>query len=174
MKKSAQLPLPQPLAARSAQIDPAGPPARAACRGHGADANSPRIGRHIVEFGQQGEVRAAYGNKLLPSLADSLTGEFRKDFNATNLRHMRGFYLAFPIHDALSHELSWIHYRNLLRVKNDAARQWYMKEVATQNWSSREQLQKIQQQAEIAGLIVGEGNFVCPQCGAVMAGEFFV
>lgn len=95
------------------------------------------IGRHIVEFEQQGEARAAYGKKLLPSLADSLTSEFGKGFDATNLRHMRGFYLAFPIRDAVRRELSWTHYRTLLRVENEAARQWYMNEAATQNWSSR-------------------------------------
>ncbi len=95
------------------------------------------IGRHIVEFEQQGEARAAYGKKLLPGLADSLTREFGKGFDATNLRHMRGFYLAFPIRDAVRRELSWTHYRTLLRVENEAARQWYMNEAATQNWSSR-------------------------------------
>ena len=81
--------------------------------------------------------RAAYGKKLLLSLADSLTREFGKGFDATNLRHMRGFYLAFPIRDAVRRELSWTHYRNLLRVENETARQWYMNEAAAQNWSSR-------------------------------------
>ena len=95
------------------------------------------IGRHIVEFEQQGEARAVYGKKLLPSLADSLTSEFGKGFDASNLRYMRLFYQAFPIRDALRHELSWTHYRNLLRVDNEAARRWYMNEAATQNWSSR-------------------------------------
>lgn len=79
------------------------------------------IGRHIVEFEQQGEARAAYGKKLLPSLADSLTREFGKGFDATNLRHMRGFYLAFPIRDAVRRELGWTHYRTLLRVENPPA-----------------------------------------------------
>jgi uncharacterized protein YaaW (UPF0174 family) len=50
---------------------------------------------------------------------------------------MRQFYQAFPIRDALRHELSWTHYRHLLRVDNDSARLWYMNESATQNWSSR-------------------------------------
>ena len=95
------------------------------------------IGRHIVEFEQQGETRAAYGKKLLPSLADTLSTEFGKGFDTTNLRHMRNFYLAFPIRDAVRRELSWTHYRNLLRVQSEAARQWYMNEAATQNWSSR-------------------------------------
>lgn len=95
------------------------------------------IGRHIVEFEQDGEARAEYGRKLLPSLASALSAEFGKGFDATNLRHMRAFYLAFPIRDALRPELSWTHYRTLLRVDSDSARQWYMNEAVQQNWSTR-------------------------------------
>lgn len=95
------------------------------------------IGRHIVEFEQGGEARAEYGRKLLPSLASALSAEFGKGFDATNLRHMRAFYLAFPIRDALRPELSWTHYRTLLRVDSDSARQWYMNEAVQQNWSTR-------------------------------------
>lgn len=95
------------------------------------------IGRHIVEFEQGGEARAAYGKGLLPRLAETLTQEFGKGFDATNLRHMRGFYLAFPIRDAVRRELSWTHYRTLLRVTSDKAREWYLQEAATQNWSAR-------------------------------------
>jgi len=50
---------------------------------------------------------------------------------------MRGFYLAFPIRDALRRELSWTHYRLLLRVDSAEARQWYAQEAAAQNWSTR-------------------------------------
>ena len=50
---------------------------------------------------------------------------------------MRQFYQVFPIRDALRLELSWTHYRRLLRVDNDSARLWYMNESASQNWSSR-------------------------------------
>lgn len=95
------------------------------------------IGRHIVEFEQGGEARAAYGKKLLTRLAEALTREFGKGFDASNLRYMRLFYQAFPIRDALRHELSWTHYRLLLRVDNERARLWYMNEAAVQNWSSR-------------------------------------
>ncbi|WP_137936503.1 PDDEXK nuclease domain-containing protein [Chitinivorax sp. B] len=96
-----------------------------------------QIGRHIVEFEQGGEKRAAYGQRLLPQLGLALSQEFGKGFDATNLRHMRGFYLAFPICDALRRELSWTHYRLLLRVDTSDARQWYMQEAAAQNWSTR-------------------------------------
>ncbi|WCM51685.1 PDDEXK nuclease domain-containing protein [Pseudomonas sp. WJP1] len=96
-----------------------------------------QIGRYIVEFEQEGARRAGYGKQLLPTLAKVLTAEFGKGFDASNLRYMRLFYQAFPICDALRHELSWTHYRRLLRVDNENARLWYMNESATQNWSSR-------------------------------------
>ena len=96
-----------------------------------------QIGQHIVEFEQGGEARAQYGKRLLKNLATALTAEFGKGFDASNLRYMRLFYQAFPNCDALRHELSWTHYRFLLRVDNAAARQWYMQEAATQNWSTR-------------------------------------
>jgi predicted nuclease of restriction endonuclease-like (RecB) superfamily len=95
------------------------------------------IGRHIVEFEQNGAARAEYGKRLLPALATALTTEFGKGFDTTNLRHMRAFFLAFPIRDAVRRELSWTHYRTLLRVETDEARQWYMNEAASQNWTTR-------------------------------------
>jgi predicted nuclease of restriction endonuclease-like (RecB) superfamily len=95
------------------------------------------IGRHIVEFEQGGAQRAAYGKRLLPQLGQALTAEFGRGFDATNLRHMRGVYLAFPIRDALRRELSWTHYRLLLRVDSAEARQWYLQQAAQENWSSR-------------------------------------
>jgi len=95
------------------------------------------IGRHIVEFEQGGETRAAYGKKLLPRLAEVLTWEFGKGFDERNLRNMRAFYQGFPIWNAVRTELSWTHYRALLRVTDAQARQWYMTEATSQNWSAR-------------------------------------
>jgi predicted nuclease of restriction endonuclease-like (RecB) superfamily len=95
------------------------------------------VGRHIVTFEQHGAERARYGAKLLPRLAERLTAEFGKGFDASNLRYMRLFYHAFPNCDALRHELSWTHYRTLLRVEDARAREWYLRESAEQNWSSR-------------------------------------
>ena len=95
------------------------------------------IGQHIVEFEQGGAQRAAYGRGLLVQLGQALSVEFGRGFDATNLRHMRGFYLAFPIRDAVRRELSWTHYRLLLRVDTPEARQWYVNEAASQNWSTR-------------------------------------
>ncbi|WP_348645662.1 DUF1016 N-terminal domain-containing protein [Marinobacter sp. S6332] len=95
------------------------------------------IGRLILEDEQQGEARAAYGKQQLQRLSRELTQEFGKGFDVTNLRNMRRFYEAFPKRDALRPELSWTHYRVLLRVENPQAREWYMAEAASQHWSSR-------------------------------------
>ena len=95
------------------------------------------IGRHIVEFEQQGHARATYGARLLPQLAERLSHEFGAGFDARNLRHMRSFFQAFPFWNAVRTELSWTHYRTLLRLDSEAARQWYVNEAIAQNWSSR-------------------------------------
>ena len=95
------------------------------------------IGRHIVEFEQGGATRAAYGKRLLPKLAESLTAEFGRGFDERNLRNMRAFFQVFPIWNAVRTELNWTHYRLLLRVDNTEARQWYVNEAVAQNWSSR-------------------------------------
>lgn len=95
------------------------------------------VGQHIVEFEQGGAARAEYGAGLMQRLAVELTREFGRGFDKTNLRFMRQFYLAFPIRDALRRELSWTHYRVLLRVDDAAAREWYMNEAAAQNWNTR-------------------------------------
>jgi len=79
------------------------------------------IGQHIVEFEQGGAQRAAYGQRLLTQLGQALSVEFGRGFDATNLRHMRGLYLTFPIRDALRRELSWTHYRLLRQVDKQAA-----------------------------------------------------
>ena len=71
-------------------------------------------------------------------MAERLTAEFGRGFDASNLRYMRLFYKAFPNCDALRHELSWSHYRLLLRVDDPHAREWYARESAGQNWSTRQ------------------------------------
>jgi predicted nuclease of restriction endonuclease-like (RecB) superfamily len=101
-----------------------------------------QIGRLIVEDEQGGEQRAEYGKRVLPELAQRLTAEFGSGFSLTNLKHFRQFYLAFPIGHTLCDQsvlgrLSWSHFRQLLRVSNGDARNWYANEAATQGWSVR-------------------------------------
>ena len=95
-----------------------------------------QIGRLIVEDEQNGEARAEYGKRVLDELAKRLTADFGKGFDARELRRMRQFYLLFVKWDAVRPELSWSHYRLLLRVENPDARTWYMNEAAAENWSS--------------------------------------
>lgn len=87
------------------------------------------IGRLIVEEEQQGASRAAYGKQQLQILSEALTERFGKGFDVRNLRNMRQFYLTFPIRNAVRTELSWTHYRHLLRIENEHARQWYLNEA---------------------------------------------
>lgn len=96
-----------------------------------------QIGHLIVEHEQKGNARAAYGKKQLQLLAAQLTNKFGKGFDVRNLRNMRAFYLCYPIRNAVRTELSWTHYRILLRLESAKARDWYLKEAIEHSWSSR-------------------------------------
>jgi len=96
------------------------------------------IGRIIVEQEQQGQQRAEYGKGLLVELSQRLTADFGRGFDRSNLWHMRSFYLSYPILDAVRRELSWTHYRLLLRVEKPEARAFYETEAVNSRWSTRE------------------------------------
>ena len=95
------------------------------------------IGEQIY-FACGENLRAEYGKNLLNFLSEKLTEEFGRGFDASNLRKMRQFYLTFQIRDALRPELSWTHYRLLMRVSDEKARDFYMDECVKSNWSSRQ------------------------------------
>ena len=95
------------------------------------------IGKSIVEQ-QGGEDKAEYGVRLIEELSKQMTTDFGKGFTVANLKNMRQFYLTFPIRYALRSELSWTHYRLLMRVENDNARQFYTEEAIKSNWSTRQ------------------------------------
>lgn len=97
-----------------------------------------RIGQLIVEDEQQGKERAEYGKFVLKNLSKRLTLEFGKGYDESNLRNMRSFFQAFPIRDAVRHELSWTHYRLLLRQENEQKKLYYLNESIENNWSSRD------------------------------------
>ena len=82
--------------------------------------------------------RAGYGKHLLQYLAERLTTEFGTGFSAANLRNMRQFFCMFPKRNALRSELSWTHYRLLMRVQDTKSRQFYLEECAKSGWSSRQ------------------------------------
>ena len=97
-----------------------------------------QIGQAIVEREQHGKERADYGARLLESLSQQLTTDGLKGFNLTNLKYMRQFFLLFPKSHALSDQLSWTHYRLLLKVEKEGAREFYEREAVEGAWSTRE------------------------------------
>jgi predicted nuclease of restriction endonuclease-like (RecB) superfamily len=96
-----------------------------------------QIGRFIVEEEQAGETQAEYGKALIKGLAERLTSEFGKGYDARNLRSMRQFYQLFPNWNAVRSNLNWTHYRLLVRVEDEAIRNWYMAEADAESWSTR-------------------------------------
>jgi predicted nuclease of restriction endonuclease-like (RecB) superfamily len=99
-----------------------------------------KIGERIVLQEQSGAQRAAYGESLLKELSIALTAEFGRGFSYANLRNFRQFYLTYPNAEkcyALRSKLSWTQHRLIMRVDDHQAREFYLKEAAEQNWSSR-------------------------------------
>ena len=96
------------------------------------------IGRLIVEEEQRGAARADYGKRLIRDLSKRLSMEFGKGFEKRNLWFIRSFYLAYPKVNALRSELTWTHYRILLRVETSEARAFYEAEAVNARWSTRE------------------------------------
>ena len=95
------------------------------------------VGREIVEKQGGGKGKSRYGDHLIDFLATKLTGEFGSGFTRVNLFYMRRFYLAFPKVHTLCKQLSWSHYRTLLAVEDEKARQYYLDECVKSHWSVR-------------------------------------
>ena len=95
------------------------------------------IGQQIVEEEQRGEDRAKYGSYLIKDISKRLTDDFGKGFSQQSIRNMRQFYSCFPIRSTLWSELSWSHYKLIIRLKDERAREWYMQESAKSHWSVR-------------------------------------
>lgn len=96
------------------------------------------VGQIIIEGEQKGKQRAEYGTSLIEELAKRLSIEYGQGFNKTNLWYMRQFYLSLQNLHALRGELTWTHYRLLLKIEKPEAREFYIKETITSNWSTRE------------------------------------
>ena len=95
------------------------------------------IGASIMKI-QDGDERASYGDAVLQKLSEKLTIEFGKGFSKRNLERMRKFYICFPIATTVSSQLSWSHYLELLKIDQQAKRNFYMHETINSNWSVRE------------------------------------
>ncbi len=98
-----------------------------------------KIGQRIVEEEQAGKSRAEYGSKLIENLSKYLTETFGKGFSEANLQNMRKFYLTYP--EFPTHcvgNLSWTNVRTIIRIDDKQERDYYLKESASENWTSRQ------------------------------------
>ena len=96
------------------------------------------VGRIIVDYEQEGQAYAQYGKAVLQNLSDKLSKEFGSGFDRRNLNNMRRFYHLFPNWNAVRTNLTWTHYRSIMKIDNDHAREWYLNEAESQQWSSRQ------------------------------------
>lgn len=117
------------------------------------------IGRMIVEDEQEGKQRAGYAKETILRLSAALNNEFGKGYSVSNLEYMRSFYLNYQnrisqsaigkFQDGINSqsvignlqqpfELSWTHYIQLLKIKNEDERHFYEIESIENNWSVRE------------------------------------
>lgn len=100
-----------------------------------------QIGQRIVIEEQKGKNRADYGTFLIRNLARQLGEEFGRGVSVANLKNFRQFFLAFPDAGksyAVRNQLTWTHWRLLMRVENPAARDYYINEAAEQGWNTRQ------------------------------------
>lgn len=104
------------------------------------------IGERIFNEEQQGMERAEYGNYLIKYLSEQLTPEFGSGFSFRNLNWYRQFYRTFPIVNSLRSQLSWTHYRTLIRLDNEDKREYYIAETTKNNWSVRQMERQINSQ----------------------------
>lgn len=95
-------------------------------------------GRQIVEYEQNGQDRAKYGDKTLVRLSKRLTEKMGRGFSRSNLQYMRLLYLKHPICQTLFGKLTFSHYCELLDVGDDEKRGFYEREAASSGWTVRE------------------------------------
>ena len=98
------------------------------------------VGKRIVEEEQGGESRAQYGKYLLKNLAEELVPIYGNSYSVRRLQDYRLFYLYFKdieIWHSRMPNLTWTHYRELLTVNDEKARNWYMTEANREMWSVR-------------------------------------
>ena len=103
------------------------------------------IGKRINEE-VLGNQRAEYGKQIVSTLSTQLTKEYGRGFELRNLRRMMQFAELFPdfqIVAPLARQLSWSHFIELLSIKNDLGREFYLTMAASENWSIRTLRNKI-------------------------------
>ena len=102
-----------------------------------------QIGQIIVEEEQNGASRAGYKAYLLKNLSEQLVAEFGQGYSRRQLELFRQLYLTFPIANALSSQLTWTHYKLLVRLDDPVKREFYMAEAMKNAWSVRQMERQI-------------------------------
>ena len=91
-----------------------------------------QIGERIVREELQHKERADYGERLIEKLTIDL------DIQKSILYESMQFYKTYSIFHAVRGELSWTHYRELIRVIDKEQRQFYENQIIQNGWSTRE------------------------------------
>ena len=115
------------------------------------------VGRLIVQYEQDNNIRAEYGKQTLKEISKSLVKSVGKGFSVSNLQFMRRFYQKYPIQQTVSVKLSWSHYCELLTITDDRERQFYEKEAVNCSWSFRELKRQIESSL-FQRLLLSDGN----------------
>ena len=100
------------------------------------------VGKLLIEA-QGGESKARYGDNLIKEYSVRLTEELGKGYTVSSLKRMRQFYSMIQKGAALRHQLTWTHYRELLKLKNINEINYYIDISIKQNLSYRELNNKI-------------------------------
>ena len=96
------------------------------------------IGKHIVEYEQNGHEKAEYGSDVLNRLSRDLTEHFGKGFSRGNVFYMRKLFITYPKLQTLYELLTWSHYVELLKIEDSLERSFYEKEAEAEHWGVRE------------------------------------
>ena len=100
------------------------------------------VGKLLIEA-QGGEKRAKYGNGLIKEYSKRLTEELGKGYSTRNLKRMRKFYIYIEKGTAMTTQLSWSHYIELLVLEDINEINYYINITKTYHFSYRELREKI-------------------------------
>jgi len=100
------------------------------------------IGRLLVEV-QGGSSHARRGDKLIEKWSIEFTKDYGKGYDATNLRKLRQFYNAFPKCAPVGRVITWSHIREVLPIKDENKRNYYINLCIERNLSKRELIEEI-------------------------------
>jgi predicted nuclease of restriction endonuclease-like (RecB) superfamily len=96
------------------------------------------IGQRNFEEEQDGKDRADYGEYLTKYISQQLEPEFGSGFSKRQIELFRQFYRSFPIANALRSQLSWTHYKLIIRLDSQDKMDFYIAETVKNNWNTRQ------------------------------------